>query len=74
MSDRPRRALDDWLRMHRALLEQERNFAQLAQAYAAGCASEGEVNARRQLLAAMRELGDVVFDEALKQLRNYDPR
>ena len=74
MTDRPKRALDDWLRMHRALMEQEKRFAALAQAYAAGTLGEEELMANHRMLTSMRELAEAVLAEALAYLRSHDRR
>ena len=60
--------MDDWLRMHRAQIEQEKRFAQLAQAHAAGLLARTELDENHRVLLAMRELGELVLAEALNQL------
>ena len=69
---RPKRALDNWLRMQRALIEQEARFAELAESYAAGDVDEADLQESHRVVQAMRELADAVFAEALAHLRTHD--
>jgi hypothetical protein len=62
--------LQDWLKAHRALLDAERQFGELATDYAEGRASHQELDAARESLLALRALCDAVFQRAVANLGN----
>jgi hypothetical protein len=57
-------AVEDWLRVHRQLMDQERDFAELALKAAAGEITENELQTARVQLMALRELCSVVYGKA----------
>lgn len=62
--------LQDWLKAHRALLDAERRFGELATEYAQGRVTQRELDAARESLLALRALCDAVFQRAVANLGN----
>lgn len=63
--------LQDWLKAHRALLEAEQRFGDLATDYAQGRVSRQELEVARESLMALRALCDAVFQRAVANLGNH---
>jgi hypothetical protein len=57
-------AIDDWLRVHRDLMDEERDFTELALKASSGELTPEELEAARQHLMAMRELCTAVYAKA----------
>ena len=51
----------DWRRMHRVLLEAEKELARTSRLYAMGSASAGELEAASEKVVALRELSLAVL-------------
>jgi hypothetical protein len=56
--------LQDWQRMHAALLDKERLLADIATRHAFGEVSEEELAQARQDVGALRALADAIFARA----------
>jgi hypothetical protein len=63
-------AVQDWLKVRRDLLDQEAMFTDLAIKVANGEESEAELQQKRQLLEAMRELCTAAYQRAFPSGRN----
>jgi hypothetical protein len=62
-----RQFLDDWLRIHRQLVELEIAFAELALGAARGEVSLTELDARRAILMATRTLCAAAYERAFRR-------
>jgi hypothetical protein len=62
-----RSLVDEWLRVHRALMVQEAEFTALALKAAEGGVPEDELDRERAKLLAMRELCNTVYSRAFPQ-------
>lgn len=64
--------LQDWLRAHRALLEAERRFADLATGFAAGSVTQQQLDQAHEELLALRMLCEAVFQKAVATIGRSD--
>jgi hypothetical protein len=60
-------AVDEWLRVHRQLMDEERKFTEIAIKAASGEIEERELQAARQQLMALRSLCTTVYEKAFPQ-------
>jgi hypothetical protein len=61
----PPKTFDDWLRAHRALLDAEKHLGNTAEKYAAGKATVEELDEANNIVNALRELVQTVFQEVI---------
>lgn len=64
-----RSSVDEWIRVHRALMEQEAEFTSLALRAAQGEVPDSELDAARARLLGMRELCNAVYVKAFPQAK-----
>jgi hypothetical protein len=57
-------AVQEWIRVHRMLMEREATFTDLALRAAAGEVSLEELNRQREVLMGMRSLCTAVYEKA----------
>jgi hypothetical protein len=57
-------AMEDWLRIHRRLVELEAEFSDLAMRAAAGEIGMDELQEKRELLMGMRDLSCAIYEKA----------
>lgn len=67
MADRA--LIDEWIRVHRELMEQEAAFTDLALKAAQGEISTGQLDDARAKLLGMRELCNAVYGKAFPKAR-----
>lgn len=71
MTDRA--LVDDWIRVHRQLMEQEAAFTKLAERAAQGEVPDDELDRARAQLLAMRELCNAIFTKAFPNATGTRP-
>jgi hypothetical protein len=64
-----RTAMQDWLRIHRRLVELEADFSDAAMRAAAGKIGVDELQQKHDLLMGMRDLSTAVYEKAFGNLR-----
>lgn len=62
-------AMQDWLRVHRRLVELEAEFSDVAMRAAAGEISVDELQEKRNHLTAMRDLCSAIYEKAFGSAR-----
>lgn len=62
-------AMQDWLRIHRRLVELETEFSEVAMRAAAGEISVDELQEKRNHLTAMRDLCSAIYEKAFGSAR-----
>lgn len=65
--------MQDWLKVHRALMEAEAKLADMAVGYGSGSVTQAELDAQHKHVVALRALAKEVFEAALAGIGNGRP-
>jgi hypothetical protein len=68
-----RSAVDEWIRVHRTLMEQEAEFTSLALRASRGELPDSELDEARARLLGMRELCNAIYSKAFPQAKGDHP-
>ncbi len=60
--------MQDWLKVHRTLMEAEAKFADMAVDFTSGSVTQAELDAQQRHVEALRLLSKAVFDAAVSGL------